>query len=212
VSLELVSKMDAFCGVRHVQRSLRWEKRRRRTICSGIGPKQPPYGSYQDPAKGTTESNAERATSARSGANVAGVHPAICLAPQPLQCESGSPTTHPRPALTRASPAAHPAPSSCHEPAVCFSRYESPSAFAATSRRAEEGDIMATAWFGPCPHCKRALSYLQGVTGSTMTPVCPSCRKAVTVTRATFLMVDNSRPSGPPKPDVAAPGSGPANG
>ena len=54
---------------------------------------------------------------------------------------------------------------------------------------------MATAWFGPCPHCRIALSYLQGVTGSTMTPHCPGCRKVVAVPRATFLMPDHSRPS-----------------
>ena len=56
---------------------------------------------------------------------------------------------------------------------------------------------MATAWFGPCPHCNIPLSYLQGVTGSTMTPKCPRCRELVTVTRATFLMADHSRPSAP---------------
>jgi hypothetical protein len=54
---------------------------------------------------------------------------------------------------------------------------------------------MATAWFGPCPHCRTALSYLQGVTGSTMTPKCPSCRKLVEVARATFLMADHSGPT-----------------
>ena len=54
---------------------------------------------------------------------------------------------------------------------------------------------MATAWFGPCPHCKAALSYLQGVTGSTMTPVCPECRERVIVSRATLVMADHSRPS-----------------
>jgi hypothetical protein len=54
---------------------------------------------------------------------------------------------------------------------------------------------MATAWFGPCPHCRIALSYLQGVTGSTMTPKCPGCRQLVEVTRATFLMADHSGPS-----------------
>lgn len=54
---------------------------------------------------------------------------------------------------------------------------------------------MATAWFGPCPHCRTALSYLQGVTGSTMTPKCPRCRQLVEVTRATFLMADHSQPS-----------------
>jgi len=62
---------------------------------------------------------------------------------------------------------------------------------------------MATAWFGPCPHCNMPLSYLQGVSGSTMTPKCPRCRELVAVTRATWLMADNSRPSTyakPPKP------------
>ena len=54
---------------------------------------------------------------------------------------------------------------------------------------------MATAWFGPCPHCGIRLSYLQGVTGSTMSPKCPGCRQLVEVTRATFLMADNSRPA-----------------
>lgn len=54
---------------------------------------------------------------------------------------------------------------------------------------------MATAWFGPCPHCKHALSYLEGVTGSTMNPKCPRCREVVTVTCATFLMLDLSRRS-----------------
>lgn len=53
---------------------------------------------------------------------------------------------------------------------------------------------MATATFAPCPHCGIALSYLQGVTGSTMTPKCPSCRQQVDVSRATFLMADNSAP------------------
>ena len=53
---------------------------------------------------------------------------------------------------------------------------------------------MATAWFGPCPHCKCALSYLQGVTGSTTTPACPECREIVAVSRATLLMSDHSRP------------------
>jgi hypothetical protein len=53
---------------------------------------------------------------------------------------------------------------------------------------------MATAWFGPCPHCGCALSYLEGVTGSTNTPKCPRCRETVAVVRATFLMADYSRP------------------
>lgn len=52
---------------------------------------------------------------------------------------------------------------------------------------------MATAWFGPCPHCNSALSYLVGVTGSRMNPPCPRCRVAVPVSQATFLMADNSR-------------------
>lgn len=52
---------------------------------------------------------------------------------------------------------------------------------------------MASAWFGPCPHCNSALSYLEGVAGSTMKPICPRCRVGVTVERATFLMADHSR-------------------
>lgn len=52
---------------------------------------------------------------------------------------------------------------------------------------------MASAWFGPCPHCNSALSYLEGVTGSTMKPLCPRCKTEVPVVRATFLMADNSR-------------------
>jgi len=58
---------------------------------------------------------------------------------------------------------------------------------------------MATGRFLPCPHCSSALSYLEGVTGSTMTPKCPRCGVAIVVDRATFLMTDNSRPSEPPK-------------
>lgn len=53
---------------------------------------------------------------------------------------------------------------------------------------------MATAWFGPCPHCKLPLSYLEGVSGSTMAPNCPRCKASVTVERATLLMADYSRP------------------
>lgn len=52
---------------------------------------------------------------------------------------------------------------------------------------------MPSAWFGPCPHCNSALSYLEGVAGSTMKPICPRCRVPVEVQRATFLMADNSR-------------------
>jgi len=54
---------------------------------------------------------------------------------------------------------------------------------------------MSTAWFGPCPHCGARLSYLQGVTGSTMKPKCPRCCQQVEVTLPTFLMADNSRPA-----------------
>lgn len=53
---------------------------------------------------------------------------------------------------------------------------------------------MATAWFGPCPHCNTALSYLEGVTGSTLNPMCPRCKVAVAVVCPTFLMADYSRP------------------
>ena len=54
---------------------------------------------------------------------------------------------------------------------------------------------MAHARFAPCPHCNTPLSYLEGVSGSTLTPTCPRCPGVVSVSRATFLMVDNSRPS-----------------
>jgi phage FluMu protein Com len=57
---------------------------------------------------------------------------------------------------------------------------------------------MATGWFGPCPHCNASLSYLEGVSGSTMTPKCPRCHAVVTVSRATFLMADHSRPTAKP--------------
>lgn len=53
---------------------------------------------------------------------------------------------------------------------------------------------MATAWFGPCPHCKFPLSYLEGVTASTMKPKCPRCKEEVKVSCPTFLMADYSRP------------------
>jgi hypothetical protein len=54
---------------------------------------------------------------------------------------------------------------------------------------------MATGWFGPCPHCNASLSFLEGVTGSTMTPKCPRCREVIKVARATFIMADHSRPA-----------------
>ena len=52
--------------------------------------------------------------------------------------------------------------------------------------------------FGPCPHCNCALAFLEGAAGSSMHPQCPTCKEVVSVTRATFLMRDNSRPAGPP--------------
>jgi hypothetical protein len=73
---------------------------------------------------------------------------------------------------------------------------------------------MASAWFGPCPHCNSALSYLEGVTGSTMNPVCPRCKVPITVERATFLMADYSRPTPyakkPPRREASPPTSEPA--
>ena len=62
---------------------------------------------------------------------------------------------------------------------------------------------MSYAWFGPCPHCKAPLSYLEGVAGSTMNPQCPRCHEVVTVTRATFLMADHSRPRSSQKTPTA---------
>ena len=53
---------------------------------------------------------------------------------------------------------------------------------------------MPTARFGPCPHCTTHLSFLEGVTGSTLSPKCPRCHEVVSVQRATFLMADNSGP------------------
>lgn len=53
---------------------------------------------------------------------------------------------------------------------------------------------MATAWFGPCPHCDSPLSYLEGVPSSSMKPHCPRCHEVVEVSRPTFLMADYSRP------------------
>ena len=49
--------------------------------------------------------------------------------------------------------------------------------------------------FAPCPHCRTPLSFLEGAAGSSMIPKCPRCRKDVTVSRATFLMADHSRPA-----------------
>jgi hypothetical protein len=63
---------------------------------------------------------------------------------------------------------------------------------------------MAVAWFGPCPHCGRSLSYLEGASGSSMNPQCPCCHEVVTVTRATFLMADHSRPTPVPSKSAAA--------
>jgi uncharacterized protein YbaR (Trm112 family) len=54
---------------------------------------------------------------------------------------------------------------------------------------------MTRATFGPCPHCKAPLSFLEGVAGSTMAPACPACHQQVTVSRSTFLMRDHSRPA-----------------
>jgi hypothetical protein len=56
--------------------------------------------------------------------------------------------------------------------------------------------------FSPCPHCNAPLSYLEGANGSSLTPKCPRCRNVVAVTRATFLMADNSRPSSEMSPPV----------
>ncbi len=64
---------------------------------------------------------------------------------------------------------------------------------------------MASAWFGPCPHCKVALSFLEGVSGSSMNPHCPSCHAVVTVSRATFLMRDHSRLSLTPRARATRP-------
>jgi hypothetical protein len=58
--------------------------------------------------------------------------------------------------------------------------------------------MVSSAWFGPCPHCKAALSYLEGASGSSMSPACPRCHEMVTVKRATFLMLDHSRPAARP--------------
>jgi hypothetical protein len=62
-------------------------------------------------------------------------------------------------------------------------------------------DPMSYASFAPCPHCHVPLSYLESVSGSRMDPECPRCHKVVTVSRATFLMVDNSRAAAPAPKD-----------
>ena len=54
---------------------------------------------------------------------------------------------------------------------------------------------MASASFAPCPECQSPLAYLVGVSGSQMNPKCPCCHVVVTVSRATLLMADHSRPS-----------------
>ena len=56
---------------------------------------------------------------------------------------------------------------------------------------------MASATFSPCPECQAPLAYLVGVSGSHMDPKCPSCRAIVSVSRATLLMADHSRPAPP---------------
>ena len=61
---------------------------------------------------------------------------------------------------------------------------------------------MAAARFAPCPHCGAPLSFLEGVSGSTLNPKCPRCQAVVTVTRATFLMADHSRPPAPASADL----------
>jgi hypothetical protein len=64
---------------------------------------------------------------------------------------------------------------------------------------------MAIGRFAPCPHCHRSLSYLEGVSGATNQPKCPSCKQVVPVPRATLLMIDTSRPATlPPKVPVRA--------
>jgi phage FluMu protein Com len=54
---------------------------------------------------------------------------------------------------------------------------------------------MARASFSPCPHCNAPLAYLEGAAGSSMNPKCPRCKVEVSVSRATFLMADHSRPA-----------------
>lgn len=61
---------------------------------------------------------------------------------------------------------------------------------------------MRYAHFHPCPHCSAPLSFLEGVAGSSMHPVCPCCHEVVTVPHPTFLMQDHSRPGPLPKKTV----------
>jgi len=68
------------------------------------------------------------------------------------------------------------------------------SAAGTDARAVKEQSHMAHVRFAPCPHCDAPLSYLEGVSGSTMNPQCPRCHAAVSVVRATFLMADHSRP------------------
>jgi hypothetical protein len=63
------------------------------------------------------------------------------------------------------------------------------------SATAEGAATMATAVFGPCPHCKLPLTYLEGVTGATNSPNCPRCKAAVAVPAATLLVADHSAPA-----------------
>ncbi len=55
---------------------------------------------------------------------------------------------------------------------------------------------MATASSRDCPHCKSPLTYLEGLSGSTLRPRCPRCWKEVEVKVPTFLSADYSRPRG----------------
>jgi len=55
-------------------------------------------------------------------------------------------------------------------------------------------DDMATATVATCPHCNSALTYLEGVTGGTLNPVCPRCRQVVKVATPTLLAAYVARP------------------
>ena len=54
---------------------------------------------------------------------------------------------------------------------------------------------MANSVVGPCPHSNARLSYLQGATGSTMTPKCLRCHEVIIVSRTAFFMADHSSPA-----------------